>query len=96
MRILNQRNDYYDHYKRFSQKGWSISEFFKELVSDHPTYLAICKWIKDELELYDYSDFYSGLQIEMEIDEGWLSNSNSRIVSVKETRCSKFYLTSSK
>ena len=35
-----------------------MSEISRNLVSDHPFYLAICKFIKDELEMYDYRDFY--------------------------------------
>lgn len=35
-----------------------MTEISRSLVSDHPLYLAMCKFIKDGLEMYDYRDFY--------------------------------------
>ena len=37
-----------------------MTEASRDLVSHHPLYLAMCKCIEDELEMYDYHDFYPG------------------------------------
>ena len=37
-----------------------MAEQPSDLVSQHPLYLAMCKCIGDELEMYDYHDFYPG------------------------------------
>ena len=35
-----------------------MTEISRDLVSNYPLYVAMCKFIKDELEMYDYRDFY--------------------------------------
>ncbi|CUM50395.1 unnamed protein product, partial [Debaryomyces tyrocola] len=37
-----------------------MNEYSRDLVSQHPLYLAMCKCVEDELEMYDYRDFYPG------------------------------------
>ncbi|CUM57930.1 unnamed protein product, partial [Debaryomyces tyrocola] len=37
-----------------------MAEYSSDIVSQHPLYLAMCRFIKDELEMYDYHDFYPG------------------------------------
>ena len=37
-----------------------MTEASRDIISHHPLYLAMCKYIEDELEMYDYHDFYLG------------------------------------
>lgn len=37
-----------------------MNEYLREIVSQHPLYLATCKCVEDELEMYDYHDFFPG------------------------------------
>ncbi|CAG87192.2 DEHA2D12672p [Debaryomyces hansenii CBS767] len=37
-----------------------MNEASRDLVSQHPLYLAMSKCVEDELEMYDYRDFYQG------------------------------------
>ena len=40
-----------------------MTEYSDDLVSQHPLYLAMCKCIEDELEMYDYHDFYPDWEV---------------------------------
>lgn len=37
-----------------------MNEYFRELVLQDPLYLAMCKCVKDEREMYDYQNFFPG------------------------------------
>ncbi|CAG86203.2 DEHA2C10340p [Debaryomyces hansenii CBS767] len=37
-----------------------MTEASRDIISHHPLHLAMCKCIEDELEMYDYHDFYPG------------------------------------
>lgn len=37
-----------------------MNNYFRELVSQHPLYLAMCRCVEDELEMYDYHEFFPG------------------------------------